>query len=116
MRLMIALALAAVWMAPCISHAAPPPVEDYGKLPALDLVRLSPSGERCAFVLDDGKARRLFVTTTGSKALQAFNVGAVKVTSLRWAGDDYVLIQTSATVTIGPDFTVSKTELTGTPF
>lgn len=114
MRLMTALALAALLLAPCIGRAAPPPVEDYGKLPALDLVHLSPSGERCAFVLDDGKARRLFVATTDNKPLQVINVGTVKVTSLRWAGDDYVLIQTSATVNIGPDFTVSKTELTGT--
>lgn len=114
MRLLTALALATVLLAPSIGRADPPPVEDYGKLPALDMVRLSPSGDRYAFVLDDGKARRLYVATTDNKPLHIINIGTVKVTGIRWAGDDYVLIQTSATVNIGPDFTVSKAELTGT--
>ena len=114
MRLLKALALLAVLAAPSIGRTEPAPVEDYGKLPALDMVRLSPSGDRYAFVLDDGKARRLYVATTDNKPLQVINIGSVKVVGVDWAGDDYVMIQTSATVNIGPDFTVSKTELAGT--
>jgi dipeptidyl aminopeptidase/acylaminoacyl peptidase len=105
------LALATAFVAPSIARADPPPVEDYGKLPGLDMIRLSPSGQRYAFILDDGKARRLYVATTDNNPLQILNIGDKKVTDIHWAGDDFVLIQTSATVNIGPDYMVGKEEL-----
>ncbi len=87
-------------------------MEDYGKLPAMDMVRLSPSGERYAFVADDGTARRLYVATKEKKALQIVNVGSAKVRDIQWAGEDLVLVQTSSTVNLGLDFSVAKQELT----
>jgi dienelactone hydrolase len=91
----------------------PPPIEAYGKLPALDMVRLSPSGERYAFIAEIGDARRLVVATTDNKPLDAVDIGNVKVRNIEWAGDDRILITTSETVELGIGFTVSKNELSG---
>lgn len=78
-----------------------PPLEAFGKLPALDLVRLSPSGDKIAFVAVDGETRRLFIRKVGGEALLVNTVGSGKVRDLEWAGDDYVLIKASATVKLG---------------
>jgi dienelactone hydrolase len=104
-----ALALAAA-AAPSPGRADPPPVENYGKLPAMEMVKLSPSGDRYAFVADDGQARKIFVATTDNKPIQVVPLGKVKVQDLDWAGDDYILVHWSATVDT-PDFTVTKQEL-----
>ena len=48
------LGLVVALLAAFTVHAAsvqPPPVEDYGKLPAMDHVTLSPSGQSYAFVV-----------------------------------------------------------------
>src|SRR5579859_6781460 len=99
----LALAQAAV--------AAPPPVEDYGKLPGIEEVRLSPAGTRYAFIATDGEKRSLYVATTDSKMLQVAKVGTTKVRGLEWAGDNHVLVTYSATVNLGFDFNVSRAEL-----
>ncbi len=83
-----------------MAHAAPP-LEAYGKLPSLDLVRLSPSGDRLAYVAVNGEARQLFVRTVGGGALFVGNVGTSKIRAMEWAGEDYVLIEISATLKIG---------------
>jgi dipeptidyl aminopeptidase/acylaminoacyl peptidase len=110
-RWLIALALATAFVMPSMARAAPPPVEDYGKLPAIDEVHLSPSGERYAEIADDGKTRGLYVMTTDNKPLDVVRLGNVKVTDVSWAGDDYVLIQTSTTVGLGPGYLFGKAEL-----
>lgn len=93
--------------------APPPPVEDYGKLPVMDHVTLSPSGQRYAFVATTGDQRRLIVATVANQPLDALNVGKAKVEALEWAGEDHLLVHTSSTVELGMDFAVSKTELAG---
>jgi dipeptidyl aminopeptidase/acylaminoacyl peptidase len=110
-RLLSALALAGVLAAAAPCLAAPPPVEDYGKLPAMEMVTLSPSGERYAFVGDDGGVRRLFIATTDDKPVARIGIGAVKVRDVEWAGDDFVLVHFSATVRVGGDYLVDKQEL-----
>jgi dipeptidyl aminopeptidase/acylaminoacyl peptidase len=76
---------------------AAPPLEAYGKLPAIDLVRLSPSGKKIAFIAVDGETRKLFVRNVDGDALLASAVGTSKIRGIEWAGDDYVLIQASYT-------------------
>jgi len=95
----LAAGLLALSMAPQARSA--PPLEAYGKLPALDMVRLSPSGDKIAFVAVDGETRRLFIRKVGGDALMVNTVGSGKVRDLEWAGDDYVLIKASATVKFG---------------
>lgn len=91
--------------------AEPPPAEVYGKLPGITDVHLSPSGTRYAFVADDGNGRRLYVLTADNKPLMVVSIGPHKLIGLSWAGDDHLLAQLSATVDVGPSYTVSKMEL-----
>ena len=95
------LAAAAVLL--CLGRPAfaAPPLAAYGKLPALDMVRLSPSGDKIAFVAVDGESRRLFVRKVGGDAIFVSPVGANKIRDLSWVGDDYVLIKASATAKFG---------------
>src|SRR5437016_1677517 len=95
------------------SLAAPPPVEDYGKLPGIEFVEMSPGGTRYAFIATIGENRRLYVASTDGKVLQLVNVGTTKVHSLEWAGDDHVLAKLSATTVLGPYYTTWQTELWG---
>lgn len=93
--------LFSLWALAIAAHAAPP-VEVYGKLPALDLVRLSPSGGRIAFIAVDGEKRKLFVRKTDGDALLVNPVGTTKIRDIEWAGEDYVLIIASVALRYGP--------------
>ncbi len=107
-------ALAAVTVVQAASVAPPPPpVEDYGKLPGMEMVKLSPSGQRYAFVATVGEKRKLIVATTDNQPLQIDDLGAIKVENIRWAGDEHLLVFVSSTVHLGLDFAVDKTELDG---
>jgi len=111
----IALAITFAWFA--ILHAAVaaerPPIEDYGKLPGLQLVKLSPSGERYAMVATiDGK-RQLLVASAGNVPIYLQELGSTKVRNLEWAGDGYLMVLASQTVNLGVDFRGDKHELAG---
>jgi hypothetical protein len=45
------------------AQAAPPPVEVYGALPSVEMMRLSPNGDRIAWISVSGADRKLHVTT-----------------------------------------------------
>jgi len=92
---------------------AAPPVEAYGKLPAIEEVGLSPSGRRVAMIAVVGETRKLVVATLDGKVLLASNLGEVKVRGVSWAGEDHLLVTISATVTLGMDFSVFRQELSG---
>jgi dienelactone hydrolase len=79
-----------------ICGAAPTP-EDYGRLPAVEFMCLSPSGERYAFVAVVDGLRRFMVLGYEGKVLFSAKVGDAKVRNVTWAGDDHVLIRTSTT-------------------
>jgi dipeptidyl aminopeptidase/acylaminoacyl peptidase len=110
-RFGIGFFIAAVLSSMPVAMAAPPPVEAYGKLPGIEEVQISPSGTRYAFVATVGETRRLYVATTDGKALKVAEVGTTKVRGLTWAGDNHVLVELSATVTLGPQFTTWRAEL-----
>jgi len=80
---------------------AAPPLASYGRLPALDLVRLSPSGNRIAFVAVTGENRKLFVRKVDGEAMLVNDVGTSKVRDIEWAGEDFLLISGSATLKFG---------------
>jgi dienelactone hydrolase len=92
---------------------APPPVEDYGKLPGVEQVEVSPSGGRYALVVKDGDKRSLAILTSDNQVIEAKNLGMTKVEGLEWAGDDHLLIFVSSTVQLGMFFSESKAELGG---
>jgi dipeptidyl aminopeptidase/acylaminoacyl peptidase len=110
LRHMIGLAMAGALAALAPARAAPP-VETYGKLPAIELMQLSPSGERYAFIAVAGDARKLFIATTDNKLIESDPIGNAKVRGIEWAGDDHVLVSVSTTVNLGPDFEVQRQEL-----
>jgi hypothetical protein len=93
---------------------AAPPLEAYGRLPAVELMRLSPSGTRFAFVTVVGEKRELVVAgVDDGKPLVAAVIGDTKVTDIEWAGDDHVLVTASATVDLGVEFAVPRDEWSG---
>ena len=82
------------------SHAAPP-LEAYGQLPAFDMARLSPSGDRIAFAVADGDKRRLFVRKVGGEAIYVTPIGKSKLRAVEWAGEDSVLLTFTGTAKLG---------------
>lgn len=79
------------------AHAAPP-LEAYSRLPAIERVVLSPSGERFALIGKAGQDRRLFVRQADGQIVYQANLGAINIRSLHWAGDDRLVVLTSQTV------------------
>ncbi len=91
--------------------SAAPSVESYGRLPAIDNVSLSPSGDRYAYIVVDGETRKLVVGTVGGdKALLASSVGKAKVVSVSWAGEDRLLVGVSHTAPLGLAYIRDKEE------
>jgi dipeptidyl aminopeptidase/acylaminoacyl peptidase len=95
-------------------HAEPAPsppapaLDAYGRLPALELTRLSPSGTLLAMITVAHDQRSLVVRETGGRALLLMPVGAVKVRTLRWVGEDHVLVGVSRTQQLNN--TISRAE------
>ncbi|MFN3816376.1 hypothetical protein [Brevundimonas sp.] len=89
------------------AQVEPPPLEAYGRLPAYDLVEISSSGDRLAFVSVVDETRTLLLTELGDGAdrssplavslIGRIQVGDVKVRSLHWLGEDRILTVASIT-------------------
>lgn len=75
--------------APCLS-AAEPPLDIYGRLPALEQVVLSDSGERLAYVTVVGNERKLVAQSLKPEpqTLGLWPLGDLKLRSVDWAGED----------------------------
>lgn len=93
MRASPSLLILATLVVPAAIHAAPP-VEAYGRLPGVELMDLSPSGERIATIAVVGERRLLIVATAAGKSLMTASVGDAKIRGLDWADDDHVLLTT----------------------
>lgn len=109
-RFSAAFIAAAMVMAPALAVAQavePPPLRAYGALPSLELVELSPSGDRIAFIGVSGEQRRLVLVDLKTGApLSNVAIGAIKMRGLRWIGEDRVLVistQTAAARDLGID-------------
>jgi dipeptidyl aminopeptidase/acylaminoacyl peptidase len=106
-NLICAVAVLTVCAGSAIAGTAPP-LEAYGRGPAVEHLSLSPSGTRAAYVVPSTDGRRIVLQDVGKSVLATVNLGSAKLDSLRWAGDDYLIITTSATYDLGPDFVGSK--------
>ena len=71
---------------------APPTVEDYGKLPAAAEMRLSPQGDRVAYLAFDQGKRFITVRGVDGSAPLAFEAGDVKLRYLIWPDDTHVIV------------------------
>lgn len=95
-----ALAVTVALGAATAVHAAPPeppPVEAYGRLPAMSHVGLSPSGDRLAFVAADTEGRKLFVRTVGGQPLAVVPLADKKLRDVYWGGERFVVFTVSET-------------------
>ncbi len=77
------------------------PVEAYGNLEAVQMVRINPAGQLLAWVANDGKTTQVTVLELATrKTLRNFNVEqGFKVRDIDWADDDTLLFAVSATLT-----------------
>ena len=89
----------------------PPPLSVYGKLPGVERVAISPSGDLIAMIGVVEGARRLVVVDQDKKPLFAYPVDDTKVRGLFWAGNDRVLLYMSNTTKLDAGFIGDKAEL-----
>ncbi|HEY2049497.1 MAG TPA: S9 family peptidase [Caulobacteraceae bacterium] len=77
---------------------AAPPLEAFGRLPAIESAALSPDGGQIAFILTNGEKRSLIVAHTSDlKPIVTADAGMNKVRWVQWAGSGHLVITTSAT-------------------
>jgi dipeptidyl aminopeptidase/acylaminoacyl peptidase len=89
----------------------PPPLSAYGALPSLELMQLSPSGQKMAFITVIGETRALAVIDlVNDRSMGGANVSESKVRDLQWIGDERVLVITSSTETL-PEVGIYRREL-----
>lgn len=100
LKRVLALALASLCWVVAPARAAPP-VEAYGRLPAIEDVQLSPSGRLAAYITTDHDTRILLIGPPGEPPLDVLKIGTTKVRSIHWVGEDHVLVTVSATVNLG---------------
>jgi dipeptidyl aminopeptidase/acylaminoacyl peptidase len=75
----------------------PPPLSEYGELPAIESARLSYSGNRIAVITTINDLRSLLVIEIGKGAIKQITLGEMKVRNIHWIGDDRVLMVSSQT-------------------
>lgn len=108
--LRVGLAVLALATATMMPVEAAPPLEVYGRLPETEMVAMSASGRRVAMVATVKDQRRLIVLEEG-KVIQSQPFGNQKVRSLRWAGEDKVLMQVSRTFSLAVEFLRGRSEM-----
>lgn len=90
--------------------SGPAPLSVYGALPSLEMVELSPSGKRLAFITVTDEDRTLVLLDVETRAqVGGASVGKAKVRDLDWIGEDRVLITTSSSTAL-PEIGLIETE------
>jgi dipeptidyl aminopeptidase/acylaminoacyl peptidase len=94
----VGVLIAAVVLAFAGAAASAAPLEAYAKLPTIEDVSISPSGNQLAVVVTDGENRTVAVTdlTNGKLTFKA-RTGEQKVRSLMWAGEKHLILITTST-------------------
>lgn len=100
MRMILAaVSAAALMMTAANALAAPPPVEAFARLPAIDDVDISPGGQRLATLTTTAGGQRLVnIAQLDSDKIATLPMGEIKTRNVRFAGDDYLLVHTSLLV------------------
>ncbi len=102
-------ALGLVYAPPAIAAPAVP-LEEYGKLPDVEDSAISPSGDRIAMITTRDGKRMLLAIENQTKPIAAIEVGDMKVRSIRWIGDERLMLVTSQTEDLSRRFTTDKAE------
>jgi dipeptidyl aminopeptidase/acylaminoacyl peptidase len=78
------------------------PLEAYGQLPSISGVQISPDGKMVAYLWNEADQRQMVVSEIGTgKALGGVALGDYKIRGIRWAGPNFVLIESSITNKVG---------------
>ena len=112
LRIWLAVAAALAGALPSLAAAALPPLEAYGRLPAIEDASLSPSGGRFAVVVADKDGRKVVVRKSDGEMLGGVAFGTAKIRAVTFAGEDHVLITETATVS-RPVIGLRTTEMEG---
>jgi len=91
---------------------AAPPLEAYGRLPAVEQAELSPDGQHYALVARDGVQRRLYVRKIDGTPEYISGLGDIRLRDLTWAGPDHLLVFGGGTV-YRPVAGIPRQEFTG---
>src|SRR6476660_8961703 len=92
------VAAGAILMAGAVGAQDIAPLSAYGALPAHELVEVSPSGDRIAYVTVVGEERALVINDlTDMSLIGGVRAGPVKVRDIGWVGEDHVYVYSTAT-------------------
>ena len=95
--LRLVLLFAALLFPTFVIAAQPEPLSTdvYGRLPNIELMQLSPSGERLAFIVVSGDRRQLVVKDVTDHPILAIPVADTKVRYIAWADENHLVIITT---------------------
>jgi dienelactone hydrolase len=96
------------------AQAEAPALSVYGGLPGVEDMSISPNGKGLAIVGRIDGERKLIVVDESHALRSVAPLGDIKLRDIHWAGDDMVLVLTSHTEMLGPNFTQAKHEFYGT--
>ncbi|HUQ12090.1 MAG TPA: alpha/beta fold hydrolase [Steroidobacteraceae bacterium] len=92
------------------SLAAPPPIEAFGRKPALLDVDMNPAGTRLAWITEEGDKPFVIIHDLATaKTLRRVGVPAgVKLWSVKWANDETLLVEQTFTQTVDVDYRLTQ--------
>ena len=116
--ILAAFVLGSITSTPAQAEPAGPPVRSdsadlsaYGALPSYEMVEISPSGARLAFITVTGEQRTLVLLDVATRQqIGGVGIGQIKVRGLEWIGEDRVMIVTSTTQSL-PQLGIIEQEL-----
>ncbi|HEY7805984.1 MAG TPA: prolyl oligopeptidase family serine peptidase [Croceibacterium sp.] len=103
-------ALALTVVSAAVQAADPPPLPAYGNLPDIEQMALSNDGTRIAAVMSIKGERVVVLMNSDFKTLRMMRLEDQKVRSMDWVGPDSLIVETSRTETLDPDYLQSKFE------
>lgn len=98
-------------LAASVAHAqGSVPLSEYGKLPEIDDLAISPSGKRIALIRNVEGDRALIALEDQANPVLAIKIGDLKIRYLEWIGEDRILLVSSQTEDLPYNFTTDKAE------
>ncbi len=92
------------------SAVTPPPLSAYGELPDVERAAISPSGDRVVLLTKVRGERVLLAIQDQTTPLRVVRVGDMKIRSVRWVGEDRLLLIAGETIDLPANFTTDKYE------
>ena len=78
------------------------PLTPYGNLPAIEDIDLSPDGSRSAAIATVNGQRRIMALDADDKIIANVPLMDQKIIGIRWAGNDYLIVEMRRTAAIAP--------------